>query len=111
MAWYRVWREGKSGDTRQAMDEDDAVVRRWETLVESQTKALVDPLVQQVAALRTEVNGLEAKVERLEATISEIRRKYWDAIPYIRLLQAMLRPRLRDGEHLPTPPERIADDI
>lgn len=76
-----------------------------------------DRLVQriydtQVKPLEDRVDGLEAKVVRMDEEIQTWRSRYWSAIEHIRRLTLWITRHMPDGIPAPpTPPATIADDI
>ncbi|QDH93096.1 hypothetical protein QDA02_gp69 [Microbacterium phage Margaery] len=105
VAWRRLTHDKRIGVAQQETAEDDALSNRWKSIIETQTKVLLEPMQEQIGELKNEVAGLKTEV-------AESRRKYWGAIGYIRSLQTWITRHLPDSiEQVPPPPAILAEDI
>lgn len=105
VAWRRLTHDKRIGVAQQETAEDDALSNRWKSIIETQTKVLLEPMQEQIGELKSEVAGLKTEV-------AESRRKYWGAIGYIRSLQTWITRHLPDSiEQVPPPPAILAEDI
>lgn len=93
----------QAGIEAHEVDEDDAITRHWEALSKAQIEVLLNPL-------RERLTEVEQTVKRLETELDASRKKYWTAIPFIRVLLAMLHRHVPDVA-LPPIPASIAEDI
>lgn len=101
----KIIADRKSGVESHEVDEDDAIVRRWEALSKAQVESLLVPLQSRLAEV-------ESKVQSLEEELSASRKKYWIAIPYIRTLRDFWhRHWVEDVPELPNIPAAITDDV
>lgn len=109
VAWRRLSHDRKVGIAQQEVVEDDAEAARWKSLIEMQTRSLLEPALQRIS-------NLEQSVERLEAELAATRRKYWMAISYIRTLLTWIDRHLNLVEDLevtaiPNPQAELVEDI
>lgn len=107
VAWRRLTHDKKIGVAQQEVAEDDALAKRWQAIIETQTKVLLEPMKAELA----EVKG-EVKEMRLELESS--RRKYWSAVSYIRILLTWIARHMPDNieaTSIPTPPPNVTEDI
>lgn len=93
----------KAGVESHEVVEDDAIAARWEALSRAQIDMLLNPL-------RDRLSEVEAKVTALEAELNASRKKYWTAIPYIRVLLGLLHRHAPDVTP-PSVPASIAEDV
>lgn len=87
--------------------EDDAVVARWQKLIETQTLILLDPL-------QKKVSGLETEVSTLKTELTATHQKYWSAIGYIRQLLLWFNrnmPENMEDTQIPQAPARLTEDL
>lgn len=97
----------RDGIAQSEVAEDDALAKRWQTLIETQTKILLEPL-------QLKVSGLETEVTKLKDELSATHRKYWSAIGYIRNLLVWFNKHMPDGmenTQIPQPPAHLTEDI
>lgn len=97
----------QNGVAQSGTAEDNALVQRWQNLIETQTKILLEPLQSKVSSLETEVSNLKSE-------LSATHQKYWAAITYIRQLLLWFDKHLPDGlgdTQIPPPPTRLTDDL
>jgi hypothetical protein len=93
------------GVSSQEVNEDDALVGRWERIIKAQTESLVNPL-------QSRLREVEGKVEVLERDLAATKTKYWRGISYIRTLLAWIRHHASHSEpQPPIPPLEILEDI
>ena len=83
--------------------EDDAIASRWEALSKAQVEILLNPLKERLAEVEQKVSALEAELDRS-------RKKYWAAIPYIRVLLSLFHRHAPDVT-VPQIPATIAEDV
>ncbi len=102
-AFLKARWDRKAGVEAHEVSEDDAIASRWEALSKAQIEVLLDPL-------RARLGEVEAKVTALETELDASRKKYWTAIPYIRVLIALLHRHAPDVIP-PSAPANIAEDI
>lgn len=106
-AWIKQRHDKQIGIAAQEVTEDDALTTRWRTLIETQTKALLEPMQKRLT-------DVEAEVARLNVELADSRRKYWSAISYIRTLLTWIARHMPDDiEHtqVPHPPATVVEDI
>lgn len=107
-AFIKARADKKQGISQHELAKDDAVARRWQEIVKAQTESLVAPL-------REAVGELEEKVDHLEAELEQSRKKYWNAIGYIRTLLTWIARHLHGDDNLedtvPTAPANLVEDI
>lgn len=99
----------RQDDAKQAVSEDDALAKRWEAIVRTQTEALIEPLQKQITDLGQKVEHLESQLDAARREASAERSKYWKAIGYARTLRALI-DRFLDPTSV-TVPEAPADII
>jgi len=106
VAYRRLSHDKKMGIAQQELTEDDAVVKRYEALIRSQTESLLEPMMERISTL-------ESRVQSLETELATSRRKYWSAISYIRTLVNWIARHIDDVEQtqVPSPPATLAEDI
>lgn len=107
VAWRRLSHDKKMGIAQQEVAEDDALAKRWQAIIEAQTKALLEPMT-------TRLKDVEDKVQRLEEELETSRRKYWSAVSYIRILLTWIARHMPDNieaTSIPTPPANVTEDI
>lgn len=106
VAWRRLTHDKKIDVAQTEIAEDDAIVARWQNIIESQTKNLLEPL-------QVRLRDVEGKVAALEEELALSRRKYWSAISYIRTLLTWIAKHMDNLEHteVPTPPTSVVEDI
>lgn len=96
-------------DTTTDLAVDAGEDSHWKAIVQAQTEALVQPLREEIAALRGEVQLLRVETTTLREQVETHRTRYWRAITYIRALLAWARhPSSSDA---PSPPAELAVDI
>lgn len=66
VAWYKARQDSKLGLKKAELEEDTYLAEQWRSLIETQSKALIDPLTNRVAALTAEMTVLQEKVSALE---------------------------------------------
>lgn len=93
----------KQGIESHEVVEDDAIASRWEALSKAQVEVLLNPL-------RERLSEVEGKVKALEVELDASRKKYWTAIPYIRVLLGLFH-RHAPEVALPPIPVNIAEDV
>lgn len=104
IAAFKKARDDKRlGVRAQESTEDDALAGRWQSLIETQTTALLAPMAKRLAEV-------EAEVKRLDEAVKAERRKYWQAVGYIRTVLAWIRGHNLSSKY-PDPPAGIAEDI
>lgn len=64
--WYKSRQESKLGHRKAELDEDTYLAEQWRSLIEAQSKALIDPLTARVTSLTAEMTVLQGKVSALE---------------------------------------------
>uniref|UniRef100_A0AAU7J8H6 Minor tail protein n=2 Tax=unclassified bacterial viruses TaxID=12333 RepID=A0AAU7J8H6_9VIRU len=107
VAWRRLSHDKRIGIAQQETVEDDALSNRWKSIIEAQTKVLLDPMTSRI-------NTLETKVDTLEQELEDSRRKYWSAVTYIRQLLTWISRHLPSGledTQVPAPPTTVVEDI
>lgn len=106
-ALYKARSDAKHGVAQQETAEDDALTSRWKTIIQTQTEVLLEPM-------RVRLTELEEKIGRLEGELETSRRKYWNAVAYIRTLLIWINrhmpPDLEDTA-IPEASANIAEDI
>lgn len=107
-ALARLRHDKRIGVASQEVAEDDAEARRWQAIIETQTRALVEPL-------RHELQEVRGRVSALELELANSRRKYWLAISYIRTLLTWIGRNMPEDaiEHtaVPEPSPILVEDI
>ena len=104
-ALLRLRHDKRIGVAQQETAEDDALSNRWKSIIETQTKVLLEPMQAQITNLTVEV--AQVKVE-----LADSRRKYWGAVGYIRTLHNWINRHLPESvEQVPAPPAVLAEDI
>lgn len=111
-ALLKVWWDKKHGVAQTEILEDDALAGRWQHLIETQTKMLLDPL-------KSRLTEVESKVDFLEKELALSRSKYWKAIAHIRALLIWITKHEKDLDHddpktapfPPAPPSEILMDL
>lgn len=106
VAWRRLTHDKRIDVAQQEIAEDDALVARWQSIIESQTKNLLEPL-------QVRLRDVEGKVAALEEELAASRRKYWSAISYIRTLLTWIAKHMDsvDDTQVPNPPANVVEDI
>jgi hypothetical protein len=107
VAWRRLAHDKKMGVAQQEVAEDDALAKRWQAIIEAQTKALLEPMTLRL-------KDVEDKVKLLEGELEASRRKYWSAVSYIRILLTWIARHMPDNieaTSIPTPPANVTEDI
>jgi len=88
-------------DRRTALRDDDAAGdAHWSSLVEAQTRSLLEPLQQQV-------DRHAARIGELEAEVREVRDRHWRALRLINALYAHIAR--HSAPDAPPPPPLPAD--
>lgn len=72
---YKARKEAKNGLKQVEINGDIAVSDQWRQIIETQTKAIVDPLVAQVSRLQGDVTVLQQKVEGLQQEKTDLIRR------------------------------------
>lgn len=104
-AWFKIRQDKRLGIAAQEVVEDDALANRWKAIIETQTKALLEPMSKRLSDLESEVAHLKVELE-------QSRRKYWSAIAYIRTLYNWIARHLPEEQtQVPAPPANLAEDI
>lgn len=98
VAWYKARQEAKQGIKQVEISEDVAISDQWRTIIETQTKSIVDPLVAQVARLQGDVTLLQQKVESLQQEKGELVRRADAYEDYIEVLVRHIRDELPPPE-------------
>ncbi|WP_345750132.1 hypothetical protein [Microbacterium rhizophilus] len=99
-------------DRGQDVTEDDALVKRWEALVRTQTEALIQPLQAQIDGLKSELDQVKRDLTTARNEASEERSRYWRAVGYIRVLRTLIDRNIDPADvTIPAPPVDIANDI
>lgn len=107
VAWVKVINDRRMGVAQRETAEHDSLSSRWRAIIETQTKALLEPMTARIGSLEEKVDGLEAE---LEAS----RRKYWIAISHLRTLYTWISRHMPDDieqTQIPAPPATLVDDI
>lgn len=100
-AWVKARGDVKKGVREQDVSEENAESERWIKMIDTQAKALVEPLRIELADLRSRFNALELD-------LAASRRKYWVAVAHIRILRALLQ---RAGIEVPPVAPQIEEDV
>lgn len=66
VGWYKARQDSRLGVKRAELDEDTYLAEQWRSLIETQSKALIDPLTARVTSLTAEMTVLQGKVSALE---------------------------------------------
>lgn len=106
-AWLKQRHDKKMGVAAQEAQEDDALANRWKSIIETQTKALLEPMQKRLAEVEMEVAALKTE-------LADSRRKYWSAISHIRSVDTWINRHLPpevEQTAKPEPPAVIAGDI
>ena len=106
-ALLRLRHDKRMGVAQQEVAEDDALSKRWQTIIQAQTTALVEPLTARLVTL-------EGKVASLETELAESRRKYWAAVSYIRSLLTWITRHMPEDvgtTSVPQAPATVVEDI
>lgn len=97
--------------------EDETLATRWRALLEAQVEVVVQPMREELARLRGEVEAARrdaaaarTEVEAMRDEVTRHRARYWRTIEYIRVLLTLLTQH-GPGVTVPSPPAEIADDI
>lgn len=106
VAWLRLRHDRRMGIAQQESTEDDAISNHWKSIIEVQTKSLLEPMTSRLQTL-------EGKVTTLEGELLESRRKYWSAITFLRTLYTWIArlPADVDTSSVPQPPANLAEDM
>src|SRR6478735_2486463 len=97
-AWHKQRHDRRSGVAATEVAEDDSEAARWKSIIETQTKSLLEPMKQQLAEHAEKIRGLEAELEVRK-------RKYWVAIGLVRALYLWIERHAVDpGKQVPPPP-------
>lgn len=107
VAWRRLTHDRRIGVAQQETAEDDALSNRWKSIIESQTKVLLEPMTARIITL-------EDKVGTLEADLEESRKKYWSAVTYIHQLLTWISRHLPPdikSTQVPQAPASLVEDI
>jgi uncharacterized protein HemX len=102
------------GVAQQETAEDDALSNRWKMIIETQTKVLLEPMQTQLTELKAEVEKWKGEVKKVQDELETSRRKYWNAIAYIRTLLIWISrhmPADIEQTAVPEPTANIAEDI
>ncbi len=99
----------KIGVAQQEAAEDDAISKQWHQIIETQTKALLEPM-------RAEITELKSEMREVKIELEKSRRKYWGAISYIRILLMWIGKHIEqigvdETTGIPPAPASIAEDI
>jgi hypothetical protein len=106
-AWMKQRHDKKVGIASLEAAEDEALANRWRAIIETQTKALLEPMQKRLA-------DVEAEVTTLKVELEGARRKYWSAISYIRTLLTWIARHMPDDveqTQVPSPPTTVVEDI
>jgi len=106
VAWRRLQHDKKIGVQTTEIAEDDAEAKRWQSIIETQTKVLLEPMQRRLGELETTVAELQASLDRRN-------RQYWAAISYIRTLLMWIHRFMPDEleQTAPQPPVTINEDV
>lgn len=66
VTWYKARQDARLGMRKAELDEDTYLAEQWRSLIEAQSKALIDPLTARVTSLTAEMTVLQGKVSALE---------------------------------------------
>ena len=66
VGWYKARQDSRLGMRKADLDEDTYLAEQWRSLIEAQSKALIDPLTARVTSLTAEMTVLQGKVSALE---------------------------------------------
>lgn len=106
-AWLKQRHDKRMGVAALETQEDDALANRWKNIIETQTKALLEPMQKRLAEVEVEVAALKTE-------LADARRKYWSAISHIRSVDTWINRHLPpdiEATAKPEPPETISADI
>jgi hypothetical protein len=108
-AWKKQRDDRKQGVAASEVAEDDSEAARWKSIIETQTRALLEPMQQQLKEHAEKIRGLEAELE-------DRKRRYWAAISLIRALYLWIERNFvpdpaKQVPPPPTPIPLIVDDI
>ena len=106
-AWLKQRDDRRQGVAASDVAEDNSQAERWKSIIETQTKVLLEPMRQQLAEHADKIRGLEAELESRN-------RKYWQAISLIRALYLWIERHVvvdPAKQLVPQPTELILEDI
>lgn len=106
-AWLKIRHDKRIGVASQEVAEEEALSNRWRAIIETQTKALLEPMQKRLADVEVELALMK---QELEAS----RRKYWSAISYIRTLLTWIARHIDsdiENTEVPKPPTNVVEDI
>src|SRR6478736_9243625 len=106
-AWRKQRDDKRQGVAARETAENDSEAARWKSIIETQTKALLEPMKAQLQEHADKIRGLEAELESRT-------KKYWQAIGLIRALYLWIERNVSidpDKQPVPSPTELIKEDI
>jgi len=106
-AWRKQRDDKRQGVAASETAENDSEAARWKSIIETQTKALLEPMKAQLQEHADKIRGLEAELESRT-------KKYWQAIGLIRALYLWIERNVSidpDKQPVPSPTELIKEDI
>jgi hypothetical protein len=106
-AWKKHRDDRKAGVAANEVAEENAEANRWQSIIETQTKALLEPMQAQLREHAEKIRGLEEE-------LANRNKKYWQAISLIRALYLWIdrhAPYNPDQQPLPKPTDLITEDI
>lgn len=107
VAIYKARHDRKAGVAQQELDEGEAISAHWRSIIETQTKSLLEPMQKRLGEVEDEV-----KVVKVE--LAKSRQKYWSAISHIRTLYTWISRHLPpevEATQIPEPPAALVEDI
>ena len=87
--------------------QDNSQAERWKSIIETQTKVLLEPMKEQLREHADKIRGLEAELESRTS-------QYWNAISLIRALYLWIERNIsvdQAKQPLPQPTDLISKDI
>jgi len=108
-AWKKQRDDRKQGVASTEIAEDDSEAARWKSIIETQTKALLEPMQLQLKEHADKIRGLEEELALRT-------RKYWQAITLIRALYLWIERHViadpdKQRPEPPSPTPLIVEDI
>lgn len=104
VGWYKARQDSRLGHRKAELDEDTYLAEQWRSLIEAQSKALIDPLTARVTSLTAEMTVLQGKVSALEEERKEWKTReglLWDwadrLVDHIRLQKPPPEPERPEG--------------
>ncbi len=113
-ALLRLRHDKRLGIAQQDVAEEDAEAKRWQAIIETQTRVLLDPMVVKIKSLEDEQSRLHTELGTVRRDLETSRRKYWAAVAHIRNLYTWIARHLPEDieqTQIPAPPATLAEDI